>query len=347
MYTQAADIKQIIDNAKIIVVMQADNPDADSLGSALALEDILSDLGKEVIMYCAVDMPGYLRYLKGWDRVQNSIPRVFDASVIVDASTVTLLEKLMHQPNQSKWLAAKPCVVLDHHSIVDKQIPFATLAINDGTRASTGELIYILAQHYSWKMTMAAQAYIMSSILGDTQGLTNQLASSETYKIMSEMIESGVNRPEIEELRRQFSKMPVEIYKYKSDLILHTDFFFDNKIATVTIPQSEINRYSPLYNPAPLIQGDILQVTNVLVSVVFKKYDDGKITAAIRSNQGAPIAALLAQHFGGGGHDYASGFKTMTSKSFDDLKNECIQYAIDLLSKIPEDETHETVQYAF
>ena len=38
MYDQA---KQIINSAKKIVVIQAENPDGDSLGSALALEEIL------------------------------------------------------------------------------------------------------------------------------------------------------------------------------------------------------------------------------------------------------------------------------------------------------------------
>jgi phosphoesterase RecJ-like protein len=347
MYHEADGIRKILEAAKTVVVIQADNPDADSLGSALALEEILGGLNKDVVLYCSIDAPAYLRYLSGWDRVQNNVPRNFDASIVVDASTVTLLEKLMQQPNQKNWLAAKPCVVLDHHSIVDHEIPFATLQINDGERASTGELIYLLSKYYGWTMSVTAQSLLMTSILGDTQGLTNQLASAETYMIMSEMIKAGVKRPELEELRRQYSKMPLEIFQYKSELITNTEFSYDNRIATVTIPQAEINKYSPVYNPGPLIQGDILQVSNVEVSIVFKKYDDGKITAAIRANQGSPVAALLAQHFGGGGHDYASGFKIINSASFDKLKHECIAYAYELLENLDHDVNHENIQHAF
>jgi len=43
--------KELIDEAKKIIVIQAENPDGDSLGSALALEEILGDLGKEVSLY--------------------------------------------------------------------------------------------------------------------------------------------------------------------------------------------------------------------------------------------------------------------------------------------------------
>ena len=44
MYEQAEQIGRIVKDAKNIVIVQADNPDADSLGSALALEHILGDM---------------------------------------------------------------------------------------------------------------------------------------------------------------------------------------------------------------------------------------------------------------------------------------------------------------
>src|SRR5665647_582997 len=104
IYSEAEQIQDILENAKHIVIVQADNPDADSLGSALALEDILGEMGKQTTLYCGVDMPGYLRYLAGWDRVEKDLPKQFDASIIVDASTMTLLEKL-DQTGQIHWLS--------------------------------------------------------------------------------------------------------------------------------------------------------------------------------------------------------------------------------------------------
>jgi len=87
-------IKQLVGDAQRIVIIQADNPDADSIGSSLALEHILGDLGKDVYLYCGVDMPAYLRYMSGWDRVLNELPSNFDLSIIVDASTYTLFDQL-------------------------------------------------------------------------------------------------------------------------------------------------------------------------------------------------------------------------------------------------------------
>ncbi|MFO0781308.1 MAG: DHH family phosphoesterase [Candidatus Saccharimonadales bacterium] len=329
-YPEAATIKEIVEKAHKIVIIQADNPDADSLGSALALEHIIGDMGKEPYLYCAVDTPTYLRYMSGWDRVQKDLPKDFDASIIVDASTMTLFERLS-QSGQQGWLASKPCAVIDHHEIVENPIPFATVTVNDSSRASAGELIYIIAKQLNWSVSTAAQELLMTSILGDTQGLTNQLASSETYKIMAEFVENGVDRPKLEEQRREFGKMQPEIYSYKADLIKRTEFADDGKIALVIIPQKEINTYSPLYNPAPLIQADMLQTQGVEVAVVLKSYDDGRVTAAIRSNLASPIAAQLADHFGGGGHANASGFKVTDGRNVDQIKQECIARATELL----------------
>jgi phosphoesterase RecJ-like protein len=327
-------IKQIVDGAHSIVVIQADNPDADSLGSSLALEHILGDMGKEITLYCGVDIPGYLHYLSGWDRVQKDLPARFDASIIVDASTLTLLEKL-DQTGQLGWLKTRPSIVLDHHAIVENKIDFAAAVICDDKVSSTGELIYNLAIGLDWPISAEAGQFIMSAILGDTQGLTNDLASSGTYHHMAELTELGVSRPLLEELRREFSKMPPEIFRYKGELIARTEFLHDGQIATVTIPQQEINEYSPLYNPAPLIQNDMLQTTGVCLTIVFKQYDDGKVTAAIRANQGAPIAGVLAEKMGGGGHEYASGFKVTSGKPFNEVKSECMSYAVELFDNLP------------
>ena len=65
-------VKTLVDDAKKIIVIQAENPDGDSIGSAIALEDILGALGKEVFLYCPVAIPKYLRYVAGWDRVSVS-----------------------------------------------------------------------------------------------------------------------------------------------------------------------------------------------------------------------------------------------------------------------------------
>lgn len=322
--TDIKKIDEIIKQAKIILIIQADNPDGDSLASSLALEQILHKLGKEPIMYCSVSVQSYLKYHNGWDRVNNEIPSSFDASIIVDTSTITLLQKLQ-ESNSASWVKSKPCIVLDHHAETKNDIDFATVEITDPSSSSTGELVFKLSKELNWPIDKISGLNIMSAILSDTQGLTNDLASPYTYRLLADLVELGVDRPALEDKRRNMSKMEPVIFKYKSRLIDRTELLIDNQLAFVVIPQNEIIEYSPLYNPAPLIQTDMLQINGVGIALVVKQYDDGHITGSIRCNQGYGIAAMIAEELGGGGHEYASGFKIQSPIQLKDLKSDIIR----------------------
>lgn len=326
---------QILHGSERVLIIQADNPDADSLGSALALESLLESQGKKTWLQCSVDMPSYLQFMPGWDRVSRDLPSSFDVSIIVDASTLTLLDMFKDVTTRG-IVASKPLVVLDHHAVTDNPIDFATVVVNNPEKSSTGELLFAVANYMQWPVTPESGGFMMHAILGDTQGLTNDLATPTTYRVMAELTELGVHRPALEEARREYSKMPEPIFRYKARLMERTEFHADGKVALVSIPHNEIREFSPLYNPAPLVQGDMLQTKGVQMSVVLKQYDNGRVTAAIRANQAAPVAGKLAQHMGGGGHAYASGFKIEDGTSFGDVKARCIAYATELLANLNE-----------
>lgn len=337
-------LKQLVDSAQRILVLQADNPDADSLGSALALESILGDLGKDVALYCGVNIPEYLRYLPGWGRVLAELPSNFDLAIVVDVSTLDLFEKL-EASGKTSLLRKKPLVVIDHHGAVENPIDFSTLNIIDSSAASSGDQIYKLAASNNWPVSIVAAESIMSSILGDTQGLTNELTSAETYRTMAALTELGADRPKLEEKRRESGKMVQKIYSYKAQLIEKTEFLNDGKIALVSINQAELNEFSALYNPVPLIMPDLLQVKNVALALVIKIYDDGRITGAIRSNHDYPLAGRLAEMLGGGGHPHASGFKITDGRSYNEILTECITAATELLATIGDKD--ETIRHSF
>jgi len=110
--------------------------------------------------------------------------------------------------------------------------------------------------------------------------------------------------------------------------------FLDNgRIAAISIPQEELDKYSPLYNPPMLVLDDMRLARGTDLAVAFKTYRDGKITAKIRCNFGIGIADKLAEHFGGGGHPYAAGFKIQGGRELSDLKREFVEVASKLLNE--------------
>ncbi|HEX5447836.1 MAG TPA: DHH family phosphoesterase [Candidatus Saccharimonadales bacterium] len=329
-YSQASAIKKAVDSAKSIVIIQADNPDSDSLASSLALEEILSELGKQVYLYCGVDLPAYLHYIPGSDRVSSEMPKQFDLSIIVDTSSDSLLEQI-EKAGAKGWLAARPSIIIDHHA-TEPTITFANIICNHQAVA-TGEVIYELAIQLKWRLNVKAKEYLAIAILSDSLGLTSESTTSRSIHIIAELVEGGVKLSELENARRESLRRETELIHYKGQLLQRVEFYDDEHIAVVTIPHDEIIKYSPLYNPPMLVLDDMRLAKNTMIAIAFKTYNDGKVTAKIRCNYGYAVADKLAEHFGGGGHPYAAGFKITDDRRYEDIKNETIKTASDLLRK--------------
>jgi bifunctional oligoribonuclease and PAP phosphatase NrnA len=339
LYDESEGIRMILDKAKHVVILQADNPDGDSLASALAFEQILGSAGKTVSLYCGVEIPGYLRYIAGWDRVSNELPSNFDASIIVDTSSFSLFENLRKR-HDTKALAKRPCIIIDHHA-VEPDVPFADI-ICSKPAVATGEVIYELSKQLDWKLDLTSRELLAMSIMTDSLGLTSEGTSARSIEIISELVREGVSLAKLEYSRRSLMRKSPELIAYKGRLLQRLEFFSDNRIVTVTIPWDEIEKYSPSYNPSMLVIDDMRMAENARLAIAFKVYRDGKITAKIRSNFGSGVAAELAKSFGGGGHAYASGFKVTDGRSLDSIKQECVRRADELLAEL-EETTDETL----
>jgi phosphoesterase RecJ-like protein len=343
MYSEANSIQDILSNAHHVVILQADNPDGDSLGSALALEQILGDMGKEPLLYCGVDIPQYLTYLHGWDRVSKDLPRQFDAAIIVDTGADSLFENL-DKSGQKAWLKTKPVIVIDHHA-TEASIDFAKVMCVHPAVA-TGEVIYELAKQLDWPLSHTAKEMISTAIMSDSLGLITEATSARSIHIIAELVEGGVSLADLEHARRELMRKSPEINQYKGQLLQRVEYYQDNQIATITIPWSEIEAFSAQYNPSMLVMEDMRMTTGTHIAIAFKTYQGSRITAKIRCNQGYGIADKLAEHFGGGGHKYASGFKVQDGRPFNEVKSECIAFASELLTNLEREQHHETLQHA-
>jgi bifunctional oligoribonuclease and PAP phosphatase NrnA len=318
MFDQA---KEIIESSTRVVVIQAENPDGDSLGSSLALEEILGDLGKDVILYCPVNIPSYLGYIRGWDRVTDEFPRDFDASIIVDTASATLLERAII-PAQAALINQQPSIVIDHH-MTEGTIPFAHTAVLNPKAVATGEIIYAMAKDAGWQINPQASEHLAISILADSLGLVTESTTTDSIHTLGDLVNLGASLSKIDERRRDYMKKSPEILAYKGRLISRVEYFLEGTLALVHIPWEEITEYSNRYNPSMLVIDEMRLVTNVRIAIALKTYPDGKVTGKIRCNPGSKVAETIAKYFGGGGHGYVAGFRTY-SDNYEEVKHDLI-----------------------
>lgn len=303
MYKKFAEF---VEGKEKICIIQAENPDGDSLGSAVALDYLLE--GKEVSLYCPVDIPQYLHYFADWSRVTNEFDWRADGYIIVDTAAEVLLSKLLEDSAIANRLYLTPVLVIDHHETED-DLAFPHEAIIE-VEPSCTTVIYKIAKACEMPIGKEAAEAILQGLLSDTLGLTSAAVTAETFEICADLSRLGANVAELEDRRREFMKKSQRILDYKADLIKRIEYSLDGQLATVHIPWEDIEEYSQEYNPNVLILEEMRLVEGVRVAVAIKTYPDGKVTGKIRTSTDAPIAEQIAGYFGGGGHTNAAGFRT-------------------------------------
>lgn len=312
-----------VSTAQSIVVIQAENPDGDSLGSAIALEALLEDAGKQVSLHCSVEIPKYLRYIDGWDRVNLDFNVKADMAIIVDTVSDTLLSKTLEAPAIRHFLETHPVFVLDHHGSVESSLPFVHELMVQPEAVATGELIVDIAQTLKWPISADAAHALYASIMADSLGLTTPNTTAASFRAVATLVDSGAIPANVENKRREFMKKSPEILAYKGRLLERIEYYLDGELALVHIPWEEIAEYSDQFNPSVLVLDEMRLVTGVKLAIAIKTYPDGKLTGKLRANPEAKIADTVAAYFGGGGHGYSAGFRTY--ESLETIKRELVE----------------------
>lgn len=321
-------ISQLINESSNILIIQADNPDGDSLASALSLEQLIIGQTKKAHLYCAVNIPDYLNYLPGSDRVLGYLPAGFDLTILVDCAAESLIANIKKE-NLWQNIISKPLIIIDHHSSAPTIISENNLI--DPQAVATSQIIFQLAKYSMWTISPLTADLLAAAILSDSLGLTTESVVAETFEIMAELVDLGANIPKLDEKRRQIYEKSPQLIHYKGQLLQRVEFVADDQIAHITIPWNEIETYSPMYNPSMLVLEEMRLGQNTKLAIAFKQYPDGRVTAKIRANNGWPIAGQLAELFDGGGHSYASGFKQLNVKNFVKLRDQVLAEALKLI----------------
>lgn len=324
------NLQKFIQGKNRICIIQAENPDGDSLGSAIALDYILKD--SENSLYCPVDIPEYLHYFKDWSRVSTEFDYKADGYIIVDTAASVLLSKLLDDLAIKNSLYSKPVLVIDHHETED-DLDFPHDSIIE-IRPACADVIYRAAKSCEMEIPEPAATAMYAAIASDTLGLVSASVTADTMYAMGDLIQLGASPAEIDERRRDYMKKSPRILDYKADLIKRIEYSLDGKLATVHIPFEEIQEYSQEYNPNVLILEEMRMVEGVEIAIAIKTYPDGKATGKIRTQ--IPVAEQIAGYFGGGGHAYAAGFRVY-DMNYEEILADLIKISPELMEQAQDD----------
>ena len=298
-----SELDQAVTAAQTILLLQPDAPDGDSLGSALGLEEILGDLGKSVQMFSYKEPEPYLRFLEGWDRVAQNLPKQFDLTILVDTGSPALIKSALE--HHFAALTAKPFFILDHH-VSRQEFGFAATEIVEEAVA-TSELITRIAQALEWPLSASAASKLASALLADSLGLTTSGTTASSVAALAELTARGANLYELSKARREASAITPDLLHLKGKLLQSVEFLAGGALAVAEITPDMVDKYKDVAEPYTLILTDVQWTKGVELVAVFKNYGT-KINVPLRSTIGA--AGPIAEHFGGGGHPNAGAYRT-------------------------------------
>ena len=307
-----AILNAIRESSEIAVISHV-NPDGDAIFSSLAMESILSQLGKKV--HLLNDGPFKRREIMDYesrftsivsDKLKNSSPLV----MILDCST----EDRPGEVYQS--LKGNKTIVIDHHA---SGRPFyeEKLSYISPLSPSTTLLVDEVRKALSVPLDRNTAEYLMLGFLTDTGffHFISDIQAPESFEKVSSFVQTGVNPYELYDRLHDGRKF--NDVKLSGRIIGEAKSCLEGKV----IIAYEKKEYESSERPGDTVYPALLECEGVKVVVLIKEREDG-IEFGFRAKRDKGVdVGKLASDLSGGGHSLAAGatvkgLKIEEAKSF-------------------------------
>lgn len=287
-----------IDKCDNIYITSHVNPDGDSIGSVLALGQVLSKkLSKSITMFIPDEIPDNLKFLPGIDLIAKNINiDKIDLLIALDCGDENRLG-----PGKDLLNTAKMTVNIDHH-ITNND--FGKINIVNPTASSTGEIVYDIIEHMKIEIDSDTATCIYTAISSDTGSFKYDNTTSKTHVIASRLLNIGIDTNLIN--TKLYHSRSIEKTNVLISSLNTLEYCNDKKIALATITKEMLNQYNSKVEDTDFVVNFIRDIDVVEVACVLKEIDENKIKISFRSKNYIDVSKI-AKTFNGGGHAKASG----------------------------------------
>ena len=301
-------VTKLFSEKRNIILIPHSSPDADALGSCLALYHFFKSKN-EVNIISPNEYTEILNFLPGSENVLNYERDKEKCENMIDKGDVIFtldFNSLGRARNLSSLISKSSAttIMIDHHENPDN---YADITISNSKMSSTCEMVYdFICSIDKSKIDNKIATCIYTGIVADTGSFRFPSTTSKTLKVGSELINHGVNVTEIfEKLHNnfQFNRLKllgstINNFKRISGLpVVYT---------SITHNDQKVNNFKKGDSEGFVNFG--LSVADILCSVLFiEKKDEGLIKISFRSKGDFKVNIFASKYFNGGGHEHASG----------------------------------------
>jgi len=300
--------KTIRENDSFLFCTHRD-PDADGVGSELALCAALKEMGKRAVILNPDSLPHTLRFLDpageviGFDVLERA-----EALELLDgADTIFFLDagiwRRLHPMDDEVAQRAYKVLCIDHHP---SELLLTPGSIVREQASSTGELIYDLLGELDHPVNDRIAFCLYTAIVKDTGCFRYENTSPRVFEIA-------------EKLSRFDTVSPNEVYDWLFErsspagviclgMVLETlGFAYGNRLAHISLTRRMVEQTGASLEETENFVNVIRSIDPVRVCLYFRELEGNKVKVSFRSKTKEVDVNTLAEKFGGGGHKRASG----------------------------------------
>jgi len=288
-------VLQVVKSEQRFLLTSHARPDGDAIGSLLGASQLLRALGKSVDIVMSDPVPVIYRDLPFSDTIQHrtSTNNGYDAVIILECDGIA------RTGVAGLDQAARVIVNIDHHASAK---PFAHINSIDTDASATGEMIFELARAAHVEITPEMATCLYAAMLTDTGSFCYEVTDARTFAFAQQLVEAGAKPAEI--AREIYFANPESKMRLLGSAL--SNLRREGRLAWMFVTQAQMRQSGAREEDCEGLVNYALSISGVEVALFFRELPDGRYRVSLRSKGGVNVAHV-AEQFGGGGHECASG----------------------------------------
>ncbi|MDX6590134.1 MAG: bifunctional oligoribonuclease and phosphatase NrnA [Solirubrobacterales bacterium] len=307
--TLASDLERVsaeLQSRDRFLLTAHEGPDGDALGSLLGMHQMLTQLGKDSVMFLAAKefpLPIEYRFLPLEEVFHEAPADMADRTVVfLDCGNIDRM------PVDFLITGDNVRINIDHHH---DNTRFGDINLVDVEASCTAEIVYDLALLMGARITREMAAALYVGLITDTGKFMYENTNSHTHRVAAELIDAGVDVDDI--YRRLYEHVPIEKLRLVSRALDSIQRRCDDRLVLTYITAGD---YEATGSGEEMTEGVIDHLRSIngtkVAAVVRDLGDRGRAArkVSLRSSDGDVDVSAIARKHGGGGHKRAAGFST-------------------------------------
>lgn len=297
MRAESEQIRDLLAAHQEILVVSHKDADGDTLGSALAISDVLRAMGKNTVVRVPEPVPEVYSFLPGYQDV-NPLQDGWhpELVMVMDASNLDRLSDVLVDVREGT-----PVVNIDHH-VSNTRFGAVNLVVSEAS--STAEVTYDLLREWGTSISPAAATNLYAGVLTDTGGFRHENTSHRVLSIAADLVALGADAADI--AGRIYKRHKLSALKLQAMVMATISFECEDRLVHAYISQELLRRSGALMQESEGVIDLLNSVDGLELAILFKEMGDELTKVSIRT-RGDVNANEVAARFGGGGHARAAG----------------------------------------